>query len=230
VWLAVVALAAVNPARVRRLVGPPSAGAVAAGAAVDDRSGMAEGAVAAGTAGSGLAVGAVATGAAASALAVGAVAVIAGPLLRAADVSPSTALVAAGLVVALAAVVDAVARRPAPLARWGPGGGALVPLAVPALVRPAVTVLAVAVAADGGLVAGIAVAIAVAAAGASVLLPLPGASPSPLPREQGEAAAGDEPRAGDRRRLLAGDAATWAFAAVALLGAVDLVAHGVFSV
>jgi hypothetical protein len=247
VWLAVVALAAVNPARVRRLVGHLPAGAVAAEAA-----------------GPGLDRGAVAAGAVGSGLAVGLVAVAAGPLLRAADVSPSTALVAAGLVVALAAVVDAVARRPAPLARWGPGGGALVPLAVPALVRPAVTVLAVAVAADGGVIAGIAVTVAVAAAGASILLPLPSRPPSPLRervdraereeepaepeerngrgnRDEGPAepeerngregrGEQDESAVSDGRRLLIGDAATWAFAAVALVGAVDLVAHGVFSV
>lgn len=178
-WLAVVALAAVNPARVRRLA---------------DR----------------LPVGAAAGGSLVAGAAVAVTAALAGPLLRAADVSPATALVAAGIVVVVTALVDGV-RRPAEV--WpaaGPGSGALVPLAVPALVRPAVVVLAVAVAADAGLAVGAGTAVAVAAAGAATLLP--------------------ERRPGAGGGVALGDVARWAFVAVAVLGGIDLAVHGVFSV
>ena len=178
-WLAVVALAAVNPARVRRLA---------------DR----------------LPVGAAAGGSLVAGAAVAVTAALAGPLLRAADVSPATALVAAGIVVVVTALVDGV-RRPAEV--WpaaGPGSGALVPLAVPALVRPAVVVLAVAVAADAGLAVGVGTAVAVAAAGAATLLP--------------------ERRPGAGGGVALGDVARWAFVAVAVLGGIDLAVHGVFSV
>ncbi|HEX6420198.1 MAG TPA: hypothetical protein VFZ77_16985, partial [Acidimicrobiales bacterium] len=137
---------------------------------------------------------------------------VAGPLLRAADVSPATALVAAGIVVVVTALVDGV-RRPAEM--WpaaGPGDGALVPLALPALVRPAVVVLAVAVAADAGLAVGTGLAVAVAVAGAATLLP--------ERRPAGGAGGGVAP----------GDVARWAFVALAVLGGIDLAAHGVFSV
>lgn len=179
-WLAVVALAVVNPARVRRLAGRLPVGAAAGGSLV---------------AGAAVAV----------------TAALAGPLLRAADVSPATALVAAGIVVVVTAVVDGV-RRPADMSpATGPGDGALVPLAVPALVRPAVVVLAVAVAADAGLAVGVGTAVAVAAAGAATLLP-------------------ERRPAGAQGGPALGDVARWAFVAVAVLGGIDLAAHGVFSV
>ena len=180
-WLAVVALSVVNPARVRRLAGRLPARAAAGGSLL-------------------------------AGVAVAVVAAVAGPLLRAADVSPATALVAAGIVVVVTALVDGV-RRPAEM--WpaaGPGDGALVPLALPALVRPTVVVLAVAVAADAGLAVGIGTAVAVAAAGAATLLP-----------ER-------RPAAGAGGGVALGDVARWAFVAVAVLGGIDLAVHGVFSV
>ena len=180
VWLGLVALAAVNPWRVRRQAGGLPRRAVAVGSVV-----------------------------AAAAIGLGAVA---GPaLLQAADVGASTALIASGLVVALAAVVDGV-RRPDVVLPAGPGGGALVPLAVPALVRPAVALLAVATTAAGGVTAGAVVAGAVAAAGASTRLH--------APRSVGGGGSG---------RTL-GEVARWVFVAVAVVGGVDLVAHGVLSV
>ena len=153
---------------------------------------------------------AVAVGAAVAG-AVVALAALAGPaVLRAGDVSASTGLIAAGLVVALAAVVDAV-RRPAVVPPAGPGGGALVPLAVPALVRPAVALLAVATTAAGGFAAGAVVAGAVAIAGASTRMR------APL-------------WAGGGRERMPAELVRWAFVALAVAGGVDLVAHGVLSV
>ncbi len=179
VWLGVVALAAVDPWRVRRQAGGLTGRAVAVGSVV-------------------------------AAAAVGLAAVIGSALLRAADVSASTALVAAGLVVALAAVIDAV-RRPTGLPPGGPGEGALVPLAVPALVRPSVVLLAAATAAAGGLAAGLVVAAAVAVAGASTRLHAPRGT-------------------GGGRGSGFAEVARWSFVVLAVLGGVDLVAHGVLSV
>jgi hypothetical protein len=182
VWLAVVAVAVVNPPRLRRLVGRLPAGGVAAGSV-----------------GAGAAV----------ALA----AFVAGPLARAADVSPPTLLVAAGLVVAVAALVDAVVQRPGPLAPAGPGRGALLPLAFPGLVRPAVVLMAVATSAHGGVWVGLVVALAVAVSGATALLP-----------------SAPDDREGEPRRAALGRLLVWVFAVIAVVGGVDLVAHGVFSV
>jgi hypothetical protein len=232
-WLALVAVAAVNPARVRRIVGsvrtsPPGTGR-AAGA---DSTG----------------VRALVAGAALSAAAFVTVAAAARPLLDAADVSATTGLVAAGLVVALAAAVDAV-HRPAPMpaavpgpgSRWAPLAGMIVPVAVPALVRPAVALLVVAVAVDAGLVTGLVVAAAAAAAGLVLLLGHGGA---------GRDGAGlDDPAAHDAEPVdgapsaaghtaddpvavpsLLAECARWAFAALAIVGAVDLIAQGVLGV
>ncbi|HEX6417342.1 MAG TPA: hypothetical protein VFZ77_02560, partial [Acidimicrobiales bacterium] len=180
-WLAAVAVAVVDPVRVRRLAGPHPR-SVATGGSV------------------------------AAALAIFGVAAAAGPLLRAADVSPATALVAAGIVLVLTAVVDAVRRPPAPWPPGGPGGGWLVPLALPALVRPAVAAMAVAVAAHWGLAVGAAVAVGVAVAGLAV-----------LPAE-------GRPAGGRAGRPGLADVAHWAFVAVAVLGGIDLAVHGVFAV
>lgn len=139
-------------------------------------------------------------------------ALVAGPLLRAADISPSTVLVSAGLVVVLVAIVDALNRRPGPVPSAGPGGGALVPLAVPALVRPSVVHLAVAASAAGGVAVGALVATGVVLAGLSLLLPTP-------------EVVGDTTR-GDALATVA----TWVVVAIAVLGGVDVAAHGVFSV
>ncbi len=180
VWLAVIALAAVNPPRVRRLVGRvPVATAVA-------------GSIAAG-------------GVTALVAAAGA------PLLRALDVSPATGLIGAGLVVALMGVVDAVRPPGGPFAAAGPGQGLLIPLLMPALLRPAVALLALTVAAEGGWGAGAAVAAAVAAAGAVALLPSSG---------------GDRPAWG----AALGEAARWGVAAVAIAGGIDLAVHGLLGV
>ncbi len=181
VWLTVIALAAVNPPRVRRLVGRiPAATAVA-------------GSIAAG-------------GVTALVAAAG------GPLLRALDVSPATGLLGAGLIVALLGVIDALRRRGGPFPAAGPGDGLLVPLLVPALLRPSVALLALTVTADAGWVAGAGVAIAVTTAGAVALLLPP--------------AGGDRPAWG----AALAEAARWGVAAVAIVGGIDLAVHGVLGV
>ena len=132
-------------------------------------------------------------------------------MLDALDVSPATALVAAGLMVAATALVDAL-HRPYPLGIAGPGGGAVVPVSLPALLRPAVALLVLAVAADGGVPVGIGAALGAALAAV--------------------VAATGGWRWGARGRQLPHvvDWARWAFAAVAVAGGVDLVVHGVLSV
>jgi hypothetical protein len=116
-WLAVITLAALNPARLsrlstgRRLVGVGTVAGVLVG-----------------------------------------VALVAGPLLRAIDVSPPTALVAAGFVLFPAAVVDLARRHQA-----SPAGAGPVPMLL-AVLRPGVVALVLAVAADGGAGAGVVLA------------------------------------------------------------------------
>jgi hypothetical protein len=180
VWLAAIALAAVNPPRVRRLVGRVPVETAVAGSIV-------AGAVTALVAAAG------------------------GPLLRALDVSPATGLIGAGLVVALLGVVDAVRPPSGPFPAAGPGRGLLVPLVMPALLRPSLALLALAVTADAGWAAGAGVAAAVAAAGALALVPSSG---------------GDRPAWG----AALGEAARWGAAAVAIVGGIDLAVHGVLGV
>jgi small neutral amino acid transporter SnatA (MarC family) len=89
------------------------------------------------------------------ALAVGAVAVLGGPLLEALDVSEPSFRLAAGILAALTGVADLLRPPPAPepaLAGWR---AALVPVAVPAVARPALLVMALAAGADGGVPASV---------------------------------------------------------------------------
>jgi hypothetical protein len=132
------------------------------------------------------------------------------PLLGGLDVSPSTLLVAVGILAAVTAVADLVAPVPragavdgSTRARW------LTPVLVPALLRPAPTFLVLAAAAAYGTPVGLAVALGVATA---VLL-------------VGSWSSDGESSAGALRQGLAR-----LVAAVALVGAIDLVASGVFSV
>jgi small neutral amino acid transporter SnatA (MarC family) len=81
-------------------------------------------------------------------LAVCAAAAAGGPLLDALDVSDPSFRVAAGIVAALAGAADLFRRPPPPepaLAGWG---AALVPVAIPAVARPALVVLALGAGAD----------------------------------------------------------------------------------
>jgi small neutral amino acid transporter SnatA (MarC family) len=81
-------------------------------------------------------------------LAVSAAAVAGAPLLDALDVSDPSFRIAAGIVAALAGAADLFRRPPPPepaLAGWS---AALVPVAIPAVARPALVVLALGAGAD----------------------------------------------------------------------------------
>jgi hypothetical protein len=170
VWLAVIALAAVNPFRVRLLIDE-----------VDRRDRIA--------------------GAALGAAALAAVASVAGWLLRVGDVSAPTVAIAAGLLLAVEGVVDAIRGAPEPIAR-GPGAPPwLVPVTFPALLRVGPALVVLAVAATHGVGPGLLVAVVV---GAAALAPRP------------------SPRLAGHLVRLAG--------AVAVVGAIDLILHGVFAV
>lgn len=138
-----------------------------------------------------------------------AVAVLGPGLLRALDVSPSVLLVAAGILAAVTAIADLVSPTPRSEAPSASRAGWLSPVLVPALLRPAPTVLVVAVAAAYGTAVGLAVALGVVAA---VLV-------------AGSWSSGREASSGALRLGLAR-----LVAAVALVGAVDLVATGIFAV
>ncbi len=96
-------------------------------------------------------------------LAVCAAAAVSGSLLEALDISDPSFRIAAGVVAALCGVADLLRRPPPPepaLAGWL---GALVPVAIPLVVRPAVLVLALGAGADQGpLVAAGGMAIGIA--------------------------------------------------------------------
>ena len=201
-WLVAVAVAVANPPRLRQVLAPGGRG------------------------GTGQTAGAVlgAVGVAAALLV--ALAAAAGPLARAADVSGTTALVAAGIVVGVTAGID-VGRRPAPLlhrrpvGRGGPvvTGGRAEPVVgedLPAawvvavlgglaVCRPAVVLMVLAVGADLGAPGGVAVALGAAAAGLAPLVRAPAWWPTD-------------------------DATRTAVAIVALVGAVDLILHGILSI
>ena len=90
---------------------------------------------------------------------------IADPLLDALDVSDPAFRIAAGVVALIAGVADVFRRPPSP----EPSGrrAALVPVAVPIVARPAVSLLAVGAGADRGLTPSVlAMAVGVAALGA----------------------------------------------------------------
>ena len=116
------------------------------------------------------AVGLAAAGGAIGGLAVCVVAAVADPLLDVLDVSDPSFRVAAGIVAVVAAAADLFRRPPPPepsLAGWR---AAIVPVAVPVVMRPALVVLALGAGADqdllviaGALVAGIAVLTALVA-------------------------------------------------------------------
>ena len=97
------------------------------------------------------AVGVVAVGGAIGGLAVCAAAALGGPLLDALDVSEPSFRVAAGVVAAAAGFVDLFRRPPPPEPALAGRWAALVPVAVPIVVRPALVVLALSAGADRGV-------------------------------------------------------------------------------
>jgi small neutral amino acid transporter SnatA (MarC family) len=137
-WLWLIAIvAAVNPCRVA--FGVPRRGASRRGVA----------AVAA-------------LGAALGAVAVVLLAIGSGPLLDAADVSSPAVRIAAGTVAAVAGVLQMIRRPPSPEPSLPGWGAAIVPVAIPLFIAPAVVALAVGANADRG--AGVVGAIAMGAA------------------------------------------------------------------
>jgi hypothetical protein len=138
-----------------------------------------------------------------------AVAVLGPGLFRALDVSPSVLLVAAGIAAAVTAAADLVSPVPRSVAPSSRRAGWLTPVLVPGLLRPAPTLLVLAAAAAYGTAIGILVALGVAAAVLVVGSRWSGGDGSPGALRLGLA------------RLVA---------AIALVGAVDLVASGVFAV
>jgi small neutral amino acid transporter SnatA (MarC family) len=97
------------------------------------------------------AVGAVAAGGAIGGLAVCAAAALGGPLLDALDVSEPSFRVAAGVVAAAAGFVDLFRRPPPPEPALAGRWAAVVPVAIPVVVRPARVVLALSAGADRGV-------------------------------------------------------------------------------
>ena len=106
------------------------------------------------------------------------VALLGGPLLDALDVSDPAMRIAAGAVVAVAGLVDLARRPPSSEPALDGWRAALVPVAVPLVVRPALVLAAIGADADRGLwlVAGALVA-GVAAMSALTLVPTAGVGP-----------------------------------------------------
>jgi small neutral amino acid transporter SnatA (MarC family) len=119
-----------------------------------------------------------AAGAALGGLAVCAFAAVAGPLLDALDVSDPSFRIAAGVVGVVAGAADLVRRPPRPDPALPGWRAALVPVAIPVVLRPALLVLALAAGADAGvLVTAGAMAFGVALlTGLAAACPIDGAS------------------------------------------------------
>jgi small neutral amino acid transporter SnatA (MarC family) len=119
-----------------------------------------------------------ALGGAAGALAVLVAAALADPLLDALDVSEPSLRTAAGIVAAIAGAAELFRRPPAPepaLAGWR---AALVPVAIPVVIRPALVVLALGAGADGDLL----VSACALAAGVGLLTALTATWPTEGPK------------------------------------------------
>jgi hypothetical protein len=102
------------------------------------------------------------------------VAVVSSPVLDWLHVSPPTVRIAAALVVAVTGVIDLVGRVPSPDPGLPGLGGALVPVLIPLVLRPALALLALSAGADHGVapvVVGAALIVA-ATVGAGVVVPL----------------------------------------------------------
>jgi small neutral amino acid transporter SnatA (MarC family) len=115
-----------------------------------------------------------AAGGAIGGLAVCLAALAGGPLLDLLDVSESSFRIAAGIVAALAGVVDLFRRPPSPEPALDGWRAALVPVAIPVAARPALLVLALGAGADSG----VAVSIAAMAAAAALLAGLAASLPT----------------------------------------------------
>lgn len=197
-WLMVISMALVNPVRVRRLLAPLG------GSEPDDDHhdrGSENEPDPPPPLLTRLAIGA---GATFAALAVAALA--AQRVLDAIEVSPPTAMIAAGLVVGLTAIVDFLRPQAEPLSGVSDRVAMFVPLLVPGLLRPAAVVMALAAAAHVSVGAGLAVAAVTAVCGSVILRPA-GTQPTTL------------------------EGVAWrAFAALGIVGGVALMVDGIFSI
>jgi small neutral amino acid transporter SnatA (MarC family) len=119
-----------------------------------------------------------AAGGTCGALAVCAAALVGDPLLDALDVSDSSFRIAAGIVAALAGAIDLFRRPPSPEPALDGWGAALVPVAIPAVARPALLVMALGAGADIGPL----VAVGAMAVGVGLLTALAAAWPVDGPR------------------------------------------------
>ena len=90
-------------------------------------------------------------------------AAVADPLLDALHVSAPTVRIAVALVVAVTAVIDLAGRVPRPEPGLGGLGAGVVPVFVPLVLRPAVALLAISVAADQGMAPAVVGAVLVVA-------------------------------------------------------------------
>ena len=106
-----------------------------------------------------------------------AVALAGDALLDALDVSDPAARIAAGAVAAIAGAIDLFRRPPSAEPALGGWGAALVPVAVPLVIRPALVLGAVSAQADRGLgVVAVALLVGVAALAATAAAPITGAA------------------------------------------------------
>jgi small neutral amino acid transporter SnatA (MarC family) len=98
-------------------------------------------------------------------------------LLDALDVSDPAARIAAGAVAAIAGALDLVRRPPSAEPALGGWAAALVPVAIPLVIRPALVLGAVSAQADRGLgVVAIALLVGVGALAAAAAVPITGAA------------------------------------------------------
>ncbi len=117
------------------------------------------------------------TGGAIGGLAVVAAAALADPLLNALDVSEPSFRVAAGIVAGLAGISDLFRRPPLPEPALPGRRAALVPIAIPAVARPALLIVAIGAGADQGVL----VSLGAMAAGVALLAGLVASVPQEGP-------------------------------------------------
>lgn len=187
-WLVLIAAALTNPMRLRRLMAPSVDGH-------PQRDGRDPGLLPR-----------VGIGVAGTFAALAVVAAVGDPVLDAIDVSAPTALIAAGLLVGLTAIVDFVRPKVEPLVGVTRSAALFVPLLVPGLLRPAMAIAVLAVSSHVGVGAAMGMAGATAAMGLAALRP-----------------AGEPPTTVE--------SLVWqALAAFAVAGGVAMAAEGIFSI
>lgn len=184
-WLLVTAAVFTNPMRIRRLMTPDDSSQPEGSPSLAARLGV---------------------GVAGSFVALATIAAVGNPVLEAIDVSAPTAMIAAGLLLALAAIVDFVRPQAEPLVGLTRSSALFVPLLVPGLLRPAMALTVLAVSSHVGIGAGVGMAAVTAATGLVALRP-----------------------AGEKTTTV--EAFAWqASAALAVAGGIAMTADGIFSI